>query len=549
MAIQNPVAIGASTSKLNRQELYVLEDKCAMATTGMGSLARVAGIVAIATALSKVLGLVRQLLIAASFGSGTDYSAFGVAYILPGFIFILLGGINGPFHSAMVSVLKKRQGADVAPIVETVSTLVGLVLAVLTLGLMVSADGLVQLLSPGSSPELLQLAATQLRIMAPLAYLSGAIGMGFGTLNAAEHYLLPALSPLISSLSVIFAILFFKDAGGIYVLAWGTVVGGMLQWLAQIPLQMKLGLGRFRWRLQWSRPEVRTVVGIMIPAVLSSGAVYINVNTDLVFASFLPGDRAIGNLAYAQLLYLTPLGILSNVILVPLMPLYSRLAIPSHWAEFRLRIRQGLLVATILILPAAMLIGVLARPIVQVVYERGKFTPEITLEVSALLSAYAIGMVFYLSRDILVRVFYALEDSRTPLLVSTCAIVFNAAFDYIGIQLIGAPGLPLSTAGVNIVAALALGTILQRRLGGLPWNRLLWDIGRLAGVTAIAGGLTFAAWSSSGTWLSAPGPLAIVVRASVAGTIGLLVYAFGALLLDIDEVEQLRRKGRGMFNG
>lgn len=518
-----------------------------MAAKGMGSLARVAGIVAIATALSKVLGMVRQLLIAASFGSGTDYSAFGVAYILPGFIFILLGGINGPFHSAMVSVLKKRQGADVAPIVETVSTLVGLVLAVLTIGLMLSADVLVRLLSPGSSPELLQMAATQLRIMAPLAYLSGAIGMGFGTLNAAEHYLLPALSPLISSISVILAILFFKDAGGVYVLAWGTLAGGILQWLAQIPLQVKLGLGRLRWRLDWSRPEVRTVIGIMIPAVLSSGAVYINVNTDLVFASFLPGDRAIGNLAYAQLLYLTPLGILSNVILVPLMPLYSRLAIPTHWPEFRTRIRQGLIVATVTILPAAMLIGVLARPIVQVVYQRGKFTPEIAIEVAALLSAYAIGMVFYLSRDILVRVFYALEDSRTPLLISTFAILFNAAFDYIGIQLIGAPGLPLSTAGVNIVAAFALGTILQRRLGGLPWNSLLWDVGRLAGVTAIAGFVTHLIWSSSGVWLNSPSPIAIVVRASVAGAIGLALYMGGTLLLGITEVEQLRRQGRGMF--
>ncbi|MEO1134615.1 MAG: murein biosynthesis integral membrane protein MurJ, partial [Cyanobacteria bacterium J06639_1] len=396
--------------------------------------------------------------------------------------------------------------------------------------------------------ELQALAITQLRIMAPLAYLSGAIGMGFGTLNAAEHYLLPALSPIISSLAVIVAVFFFREDGGANVLAWGTLAGGIVQWLAQIPLQVKMGLGTFRWRWDWSRPEVRTVVGIMIPAVLSSGAVYINVNTDLIFASYIPGDRTIGNLTYAQLLYLTPLGILSNVILVPLMPLYSRLAIPTNWPEFRVRIRQGLIVATICLLPASMLLGVLARPMVQVVYERGKFTADITTEVAALLAAYAVGMVFYLCRDILVRIFYALEDSRTPFLISLGAIFFNALFDYIGIQLVGAAGLPLSTAGVNIVAAFVMGAVLQNKLGGLAWNAVLWDAGRMFGVTAIAGFLTHFIWIGSASLLSSPDPLSIVVRASVAGAIGLLVFAGGTLVLGISEVEQLRRRGRRMFD-
>ncbi|MEO0853979.1 MAG: murein biosynthesis integral membrane protein MurJ, partial [Cyanobacteria bacterium J06648_11] len=127
------------------------------------------------------------------------------------------------------------------------------------------------------------------------------------------------------------------------------------------------------------------------------------------------------------------------------------------------------------------------------------------------------------------------------------AIFFNAFFDYIGIKLVGAAGLPLSTAGVNIVAAFVMGAILQSKLGGLAWNDMLWDAGRMFGVTAIAGFLTHFIWIGSASLLSSPDPVSIVMRASVAGAIGLLVFTGGTLLLGISEVEQLRHRGRRMF--
>ncbi|MEN9245411.1 MAG: lipid II flippase MurJ, partial [Thermostichales cyanobacterium SRBZ-1_bins_19] len=157
------------------------------------SLATIAGWVGVATAVSKGMGLLRQLLIAAYFGSGPELSAYAVAYVIPGFLLILLGGINGPFHSAIVSVLRKRSHADPNRILESISTLVGLVLAAVTLILWWGAEGIVRWTAPGSSPELHRLAAEQLRIMAPLALVAGWIGIGFGALNAAEHYTLPAL--------------------------------------------------------------------------------------------------------------------------------------------------------------------------------------------------------------------------------------------------------------------------------------------------------------------------------------------------------------------
>ena len=502
-----------------------------------GSLTRIAGVVAIATALSKGMGLARQLLIADIYGSGEAYSSHNIAYIVPGFLLILLGGLNGPFHSATVSVMKKREGQDSVALVETLSTLAAIVLGVVALILLLAADGLVYLLAPGVSLETRQLAAEQLRIMAPLAILAGQVGIGFGALNAAEHYLLPSLSPLLTNVAVIAALIAFGEKTNPTILAWGVLVGALLQWGAQLGLQKQLGITRLRPRLDWHRPEVRAVVALVVPALISSGAVHINVYTDTFFASFVPGDRTISNLAYAQLLYLTPLGILSNALLVPLMPFYSSLAVPDRWPELRQRVRQGLVATGLSILPFAMLLAVLAMPVVRLVYERGEFTPETTVEVAALLGAYAIGMLFYLGRDVLVRIFYALEDSRTPLKISVVAIVLNAVFDWIGIRLIGAPGLPLATAGVNLAAVIWLGIALRKQIGVWPWRQTLWDLGRLLGVLAIA---ALATWQVQALldarWLTDSFAMTSI-KLGLAATVGLGVYAAGALMLRFPEVE------------
>jgi putative peptidoglycan lipid II flippase len=507
------------------------------------SLLSVAGLVAGATLLSKGMGFVRQALIAAIYGSGLEYSAFGVAYVLPGFLLILLGGINGPFHSAIVSILKKQQlsGEAAARWLESISTLVGCLLLTVTLGLWWGADWVVRLTAPGSSPAVHALAAQQLRIMAPLALLSGWIGIGFGALNAAEHYLLPALSPLISSLAVIGILLSLGWTGIPTLLAWGVLVGAIAQWLAQVPLQQRLGLGRLRLRFEWGSPQVRAVGLLMLPAVISSGMIHINVYVDLFFASFVPGDRTIGNLGYAQLLVQTPLGILSNMVLVPLMPLYAQLAGErDRWPELCRRIRQGLMVTAILTLPLAMLLVALAEPIVQVAYQRGRFTAEATQEVAALLMAYGLGMSFYLLRDVLVRIFYALEDGTTPLRISGLAIGLNALLDFLFLEVFGAPGIALATAGVNLVALIGLGICLHQRLPGIPWQEMGQALLPLLGITVLAGGLSHWLWMQLRAYEILGSPLlTALVWAGLAGGLGLSLVVAGALYLRIPEVEGL----------
>lgn len=525
------------------------------------SLVSIAGIVAVATLISKVFGLVRQQAIAAAFGVGAAVDAYNYAYVIPGFLLILLGGINGPFHSAIVSVLAKREQSEAAPLVETITTLVGGILLVITVGLILFADPLIDLVAPGLSRtpqglEIRNIAIQQFRIMAPMALLSGLIGIGFGTLNAADMYWLPSISPLFSSTAVIVGLVVFALqvgdkitqpqyalAGGL-VLAWGTLAGALLQWLAQVGAQWRAGLGKLRLRFDFNQPGVQDVVKVMVPATLSSGMLQINVYTDLFFASYIP--QAAAAMGYAGLLVQTPLGIISNVILVPFLPIFSRLADPQDWDELKDRIRQALILTGLTMLPFSALMVVLALPIVRVVYERVAFSQSASEFVAPVLMAYSIGMFVYLGRDVIVRVFYALGDGETPFRVSIVNIFLNAILDYLLVKAFAAPGLVLATVAVNLISMVWLMAILDRKLGGLPWRAwsqpfFVLTLGSIATGFVAWGTL----WLCQNTW-GTEGLIVQLIQLLIGSLMGLGVFALFVAQLKLPEVhlftDRIRRR-------
>ncbi|AIE73481.1 MULTISPECIES: murein biosynthesis integral membrane protein MurJ [unclassified Synechocystis] len=513
------------------------------------SLANIAGIVAIATLVSKVFGLFREQIIAAAFGVGTVVNAYAYAYVIPGFLFILLGGINGPFHSALVSVLSKRDREEAAPLVETVTTLVSGVLLAVTIILVLGAGLFIDLLAPGLEPETRRIAVQQLQIMAPMALLSGLIGIGFGTLNAADQYLLPSISPLLSSITVILGLgVAVWQLGdqlntppywllGSLLLAGGTTAGAVLQWAAQIVPQAKAGMGKLRLRFNFALPGVKEVLQVMIPATLSSGMLYINFATNLFFASFIPNAAAA--MRYGNFVALTPLGIISNMILVPFLPVFSRLADPQNWPELKIRIRQGIMLSALTMFPLTAILVGLAIPIVQVIYERGAFDAEAAAEVSPVLAAYGLGMFFYLGRDVLVRVFYALGDGQSPFRVSLFNIFLNGLLDFLFYKPFGTVGIVMATVGVNLFSMAIFIWMLNRRLSGLSLLSWAIDLGKLAGITAIA---SVAGWQGSILWQKIWGVNSLVeniLEVLTMSSIILVVFAVGTAFAKVPEVELL----------
>ncbi|APB33632.1 integral membrane protein MviN [Gloeomargarita lithophora Alchichica-D10] len=498
------------------------------------SLARIAGLVAVATFLSKLLGLFREQAIAAAFGVGAVADAYSYAYVIPGFLLILLGGINGPFHSAIVSVVSKYEEHEAAVIVETVLTWVTVFLLVLSIGMVLGAEPLMQLVAPGLSQSTAgqatqSIAVAQLRILAPLAVLAGWIGIGFGVLTARDQYWLPAISPIFSSVSVLAGLggawlwlgnrlwqTDFALLGG-QVLAGSILAGAVGQWLVQLRPQAKMGIrwGRLRWN--WRHPGVQSVLNVLLPATFASGMLHINVYVDLQFASYIP--QAAAALGYANLLVQAPLGILSNMILVPYLPVFSRLTDPQDWPELTQRIRQSLVLVALVMVPLGVLLAVLALPVVRVVYERYAFDGEASRLVGGILAAYGIGMFVYLGRDVLVRVFYALGDGETPFRLSLLGIGLNAGLNWVFVRAMGAPGLALATAGVNLVTFIGLFILLQYKLQILPWRNWLGVLAQITGASGVAGAV---AW---GLWHWGAGVLGTLLGLVVAGSAGLLVFA------------------------
>ena len=522
------------------------------------SLKGIALVVTLGTLLSKVGGLVRQLVIAAAFGVGAAYDAYNYAYVLPGFLLILLGGINGPFHSAMVSVLSRRPRQEGAHILAALNTSVSAILLGVTVLLVLAADPLITLVGPGLSPELHRIAVVQLQVMAPMALLAGLIGLGFGSLNAADEFWIPAVSPLMSSASLVLGVglLWFQlgdqigDPGfallGGVVLAAATLVGALLQWLIQLPALVRQGLVRFRLVWDWRHPGVREVWRVMGPATLSSGMLQINVFTDLFFASGIAGAAA--GLGYANLLIQTPLGLISNALLVPLLPTFARLTADDDRPQLIARIRQGLMLSTASMLPLGVLFIALGEPIVALVYERGAFDANAAQLVTALLMAYGLGMPAYLGRDVLVRVFYALGDGNTPFRFSVAGIGLNVLFDWFlvggptpwGPQSpfnFGAPGLVLATVAINTLTCLALVIVLQRRLQALPLGHWAADAARLT-VAALLAGVVSWLLSITVTW---PADLiGRMVQVGCSGAVGVLVFGWLGSVLSVPEIEEIR---------
>ena len=521
------------------------------------SLKAIAVVVTLGTLLSKVGGLVRQLVIAAAFGVGAAYDAYNYAYVLPGFLLILLGGINGPFHSAMVSVLSRRPREEGAHILAALNTTVSALLLAVTVLLVLAADPLISLVGPGLSPELHAIAVVQLQVMAPMALLAGLIGLGFGSLNAADEFWIPAISPLMSSLALMVGVglLWWQLGGQIgspsfamlggLVLAAATLVGAFAQWLIQLPALMRQGLARFKLVWDWKHPGVREVWRVMGPATLSSGMLQINVFTDLFFASGIVGAAA--GLGYANLLVQTPLGLISNALLVPLLPTFARLTAPDDQPQLLARIRQGLMLSTASMVPIGALFIALGTPIVALVYERGAFDASAAQLVAALLVAYGLGMPAYLGRDVLVRVFYALGDGTTPFRLSVAGIGLNVIFDWLlvggptpwGNQSpfnFGASGLVLATVAINVLTCLALLLVLKRRMPAMtliPWGM---DTTRLL----LAGGLTGCMVWGLSLGVDWPlGWLGLLARVGIPSLLGLAFFGLVGSALGVAEVQEI----------
>jgi len=448
------------------------------------------------TSLSKLAGCLRQVFIAAAFGVGVTYDAFNYAYIIPGFLLIIIGGINGPLHNSVVAVLTPLNKRNGGIVLTQVSIKLSIVLFSLAVLIYFNSSLIIELLAPNLSFEAKSIATYQLRILTPCIPLSGFIGLSFGALNSQKKFFLSSISPAITSITIIFFILFswtlnqeninknLLTSSGL--LAFATLTGTFIQFVVQIWEINKIGLLKLESTFQSFKDEQRRILKLIFPASISSGLSQINVFVDMFFASNFQG--AASGLAYGNFLIQAPLGILSNSLILPLLPKFSKLKSQENTRGIQKKLISG---TEYCFLTTIFLTGFFItfnNQIVELVFQRGAFDYLAALKVRNILIAYAVGIPFYLYRDLLVRTYYSIEKTKFPFKLSFAGIIFNVFFDWF---LIGAPiknfgdlspynfgvvGIILSSVIVNFVVCIFLSFNLRNEDIHLPNLNLLKKI-------------------------------------------------------------------------
>ncbi len=522
--------------------------------------------VGVAIMCSRVLGLVREQVFAALFGAGVGMDAFIAAFRAPNLLRDLFA--EGALSTAFITTFSKKIATECDEsawaLANKVATLAAVFMSGVTLLGIVLAPQLMILLAQGfdATPGKMELAILLTRIMFPFIFMVSLSALVMGMLNAKHVFGWPAMASMFFNIGSIvggvtlgwlidpkFGTRNF-GTGSLVGLALGTLIGGLLQLLVQLPSLRRAGF-RFRPDFAWRDDGVRQILLLMGPAIVAASAVQVNVMVNGNFASHL-GNGPVSWLNYAFRLMQLPIGIFGVAIGTVTLPLVSRFAAARDTAGVRTTLARGIRLACLLTIPCAIGLWFFSEPIISLIFQRRRFTFADTQQTAAALQYYAIGLAAYSGIKVLAPSFYALDKRNAPMMVSFFSIATNYFLNqYFTFHLgFGPRGLALSTGIVAIINFVILYVMMSRHIGGLETRRLFFTLAKIAVAGAV---LALVCVASQHWWLAdlahmlfIPKLLAVAVTISFAAAL----FFASAYFLKIDEVEDVmkilkRRFARG----
>lgn len=473
-------------------------------SAGGAGLARSAGLIGSATLVSRLLGLVRDQVLAYLFGAGNAMDAFNVAFRIPNLVRDLFA--EGAMTAAFVPTFTRRltlEGKARAWELgnQVLNALLVATALVVVLG-MLGAEPLTRLFAAryAAVPGKLELTVFLTRLMFPFLTLVALAAAVMGMLNSLNRFFVPALSPAMFNVAMIGCALFvtpFMPAFGLPPIAGigiGVLVGGLGQLALQWPALRREGF-RYERRLDPRDPGLRGILVLMGPGTIGLAATQVNLFVNTVLATG-EGTGAVSWLNYAFRLMYLPIGLFGVSIATAALPALSRDAARDQLDGMRETVSRGLRLMLMLSVPAAVGLIVLASPIVRLIFERGRFTADDTAATAAALLFYAPGLLGYSAVKLAVPSFYSLHDARTPVKISIASMIVNVALNLMLVRVLGYRGLALGTAIAALFNASTLLLLLRRRLGGLDERRLGVAFGKILLASAAMG---IAAWATEGT--------------------------------------------------
>jgi putative peptidoglycan lipid II flippase len=513
---------------------------------------RSAGVVSAAMALSRITGLVREMAMARLFGAGQAYDAFLLGFRIPNLTRDLFaeGALSSAFVPVFTQHLTLKGHEEAKRLFDLVATAIILAVSAVCCAGVVFSPQLVRLLAPGFEdvPGKFELAVTLTRIMCPFLLLVALAAQAMGVLNACGRFGAPALASTFFNIgSVVFGLGFGWTAGRwlglplIHSMAIGIVFGGGMQLAAQIGSLIRAGFV-YRPRLDFTHPGLRQVMLLMGPAVLGNAAVQINVLVNTNFASAIVDsagrviDGPVSWLGYAFRFMQLPVGIFGVAVASAAAPAIARAAASDAMDEFRQTLTRSLGLVFLLTIPSSVGLAVLGRSMVGAVYEGGRFGPADTRQTALALACYAVGLAGYSAIKILAPAFYALNDSRTPMLVSAASIAVNyaAASSMVKLAGLGHAGLALTTSVVALFGSAALAVVLRMRIGPLGGKALAETLGKVTAASAAMGAVCYSSSAAVQAWLGA-GRRMYLTDVAISIPLGAAVFCALAAALRVRE--------------
>jgi len=511
-----------------------------------GRLARSTAFFSAATGLSRILGLVREIVAAKYFGVTAAMSAFTIAFQVPNLVRALFAdaALQGAFVPVFTELLEKGRKREAFHVASSLFFLIFLVLGLTTALFILFAEPIMSIFAPGfdDQPALRDLTVGLSQLMFPIVLLLALSGVIVGMLNSFEHFSVPALAPVAWNLVIIAALIvltpLFEGQDQVYAYAIGVLVGTIVQFLLPIPWLRGRG-GHFTITFDWRNEHVRRVLWLMLPVTLALGMINLSLLINSLFGT-LVSDSAPAAIDKAFRIYQLPQGLFSISIATVLFPTLSKLAARGANDDLRATMSNGVRQICLLLIPSAVLMAVLAEPIVRLLYQRGEFGPEATDLVTTALVWWSISLPFQGVSLLFSRTFFGLQQPWATTALAVVNMVVNAAVAFALYKPFGIAGIVIGTVAGTLVMTVAQGWILRGELGGIEGRALAGTVVRMLVAAAVLAGIAYGVWYGLDELLGRS-LIAQIVTVGAGVAAGVLAYAVAVWALRVPEAHQVLR--------
>lgn len=502
------------------------------------TLAKTAALLMVAMLLSRVLGYVREAVLASSFGATWQTDAFWAAFTIPDFLYdLLVGGVlSSAFIPVFSSYLAKDKEEEAWEVARTIINLTVIVMAVcITLGMIFTVP-LTKLVAYKFSGQTLALSVKLTRIMLPAFIILSLNGLIQGVLNSYKHFTAPAIGAVAYNFCIIAFGLALSRQYGIMAFAIGVVAGHITNFLIEPPMLFKKVVKYYRPTINLKHPGVRKMLTLMLPAMLGLAANRLNLIVNQNFASGISAG-SITALGIANRLMWLPLGVFAGSIAVAIFPTMTAQAAKKEINDFKHTVSMGVRSILLITIPASVGLSVLSIPIVRLLFQHNNFTAHATKVTAYALIFYCIGLFAQSAIWVVVRAFYALQDTFRPLLIAISTIIINVILNFTLRPIMAERGLALAYSLTGIYNLLMLFLVLRTKVGPLGLKKIGKSFVLITISSVLMGIATYSVSSYLGTHLDMSASLNRVIQVVVSVIIGLAVFVAAILRCHLDETE------------